>query len=408
MGAESLVCQLSKGSNDDVTVPFAEFWLGCHPNGVNHVVKSDNTTVTINEFIKEHTDFFSANATKNEQDFASALPFLLKVLAIGRPLSIQSHPDKKTAELLHGTRGDVYKDDNHKPEVAVALSDDFEALCGFRPWADIAHNLNKYPQFRSLLGEEYFLSHASQLNSPSTASSADIVVAIRQCLSSILKTSKLTNEQLSLSMLKLPTDCNEHTCYEMRLFRELHHHFPGDVGCWTAFLLNNLKLQKGESLFIGPNTLHVYLKGDCIECMANSDNVIRGGLTPKFKDVDLLLDTLEFAPSPTPHLRAVDVPCHVFGHASVVCYIPPVQEFKIFKIQIGQNSSVKLCMSEVSASVFIVIEGETDVVDESESMLFVSGHSGMVRVGAEIEFSTRKSEVLIFAASSQTDPKQTK
>jgi len=115
--------------------PYAELWMGTHPSGPSYVITKKEEKILLKDYI------------------GMDLPFIFKVLAINKALSIQAHPDKKLAEKLHIRRPDLYKDNNHKPEMACAVST-FEAMCGFRPVWEIARYLNDYPEFREVVTEE--------------------------------------------------------------------------------------------------------------------------------------------------------------------------------------------------------------------------------------------------------------
>lgn len=142
-GCSSLVAQIWKRAYSltgiEEHVPYAELWYGVHPSGLNIVKCKNGETRSIAEFINNNEQFCSKSA---EQDSDTVLPYLLKVLCSETALSIQCHPDKKTAERLFQDHPDVFKDANHKPEISLALSDNVESLCGFKPWVEIAEALN--------------------------------------------------------------------------------------------------------------------------------------------------------------------------------------------------------------------------------------------------------------------------
>ena len=197
------------------------------------------------------------------------LPFLLKILSIEKALSIQSHPDKELAQKLHKEFPKIYKDDNHKPEMSIALTK-FEALCGFREISEIEQFMKMYPELS-------LMAHFSG--------------SLKQLFTDFMNCNEYEKPLLRLKE-RLERIQNRNTVEE--LFLRLYKQFPGDIGLVCVFLLNFLELEPFEAFSMGPNEPHAYISGDCIECMANSDNVIRAGLTPKFRDVQVLTSMLDY------------------------------------------------------------------------------------------------------------------
>ncbi|MEM9466849.1 MAG: mannose-6-phosphate isomerase, class I, partial [Actinomycetota bacterium] len=259
------------------------------------------------------------------QRFDGALPFLLKVLAAGSPLSLQSHPSIEqaragfTRENADGIALDApnrsFRDRNHKPELICALTP-FDALCGFREPSetlavlatidtpaldDVRARVEAAAESGS--GLDDLLAHLLTLDTDSAAALSDPVVeACRQ-----------------------PNDAPFADVRSMAV--RLGEQYPGDAGIVTALLLNLVHLQPGEALFLGAGNLHAYLHGTGVEIMANSDNVLRGGLTPKHIDVPTLLDIVDAAP------LAVDVqrPELVGGAAA---YRIPTPEFALTRLDV--------------------------------------------------------------------------
>mmetsp|Transcript_1199 Transcript_1199/g.1245 ORF Transcript_1199/g.1245 Transcript_1199/m.1245 type:complete len:205 (-) Transcript_1199:59-673(-) len=148
-GAQSLAGRLKKQSDSafdlDDNTPFAEYWIGTHPNGPARMSKSGEK---LSDYLKTCNDAVGVVPSGYPPD---DLPFMMKVLSIKTALSIQSHPDKVLAQMLHKTYPDIYKDPNHKPEMAVALTQ-FEAMCGFRLISEIKTNILQFPELRAVLG----------------------------------------------------------------------------------------------------------------------------------------------------------------------------------------------------------------------------------------------------------------
>ena len=230
---------------------YAELWMGTHPSGMSTVSDSGEP---LSEWIE--------------------LNFLFKVLSIAKPLSIQVHPDKSMAQILHQTQPDLYIDDNHKPEMAIALCDGFESLVGFRPISEI----NQSQLFQSMM--QQLIQIDSRLTKE-LGSMNDLI----QLIESLLHLDQSSIEKIQQSIIDESNQSNDN---DSILFNRLYKDYPNDVGCFFAALMNHFVLQKGEAIFIKPGQIHAYICGDIIECMACSDNVIRAGLTQKIKDVDTL------------------------------------------------------------------------------------------------------------------------
>lgn len=129
----------------DESKPYAELWYGSHLNGINWIKQKDDDMIKpIDEFLKQRPSYQTRHSNS---DSAITLPYLLKILCNEISLSIQCHPDKQTAERLFRDQPNIYKDSNHKPEISLALSDSVEAMCGFRPWNEIANAINNVCSF---------------------------------------------------------------------------------------------------------------------------------------------------------------------------------------------------------------------------------------------------------------------
>lgn len=237
----------------------------------------------------------------------SALPYLFKVLSVAKALSVQSHPDKALAEKLHASRPDLYKDDNHKPEMACALTP-FEAMCGFRSPTEIAAHLASVPELREMVGEEAAVGLINAAASLAAATAniksghdsvkeADFKSALRRAFTAFMTApaDAVAKHTSALeSRLASRTFSDAESMSPDAVARRLCAQYPGDVGVFAPYWLNTLRLEPGQAIFLGANAPHAYLAGDCMEVMACSDNVIRAGLTPKFKDVDTLCSSLTY------------------------------------------------------------------------------------------------------------------
>ncbi|MFI8566936.1 mannose-6-phosphate isomerase, class I [Rhodococcus sp. NPDC078407] len=277
--------------------PEAEIWLGAHPADSAHVVH-DGGTVPLLTLIDEDP---AAQLGGSAQQYESRLPYLMKLLAAEEPLSLQAHPSSAQAregfarENAAGVPIDSpvrnYRDPNHKPELIVALGE-FEALAGFRNPAETVELLDALAVsalggYRTLLAEQ---PDASGLRTVFTS----WITLPGQALDDILP----AVAQGCIDYLSGParTDGGRFAA-EAKTLLELGESYPGDAGVLAALLLNRVTLAPGQGLYLDAGNLHAYLRGTGVEIMANSDNVLRGGLTPKHVDVPELLRVLDFEPA---------------------------------------------------------------------------------------------------------------
>ncbi|XP_067948080.1 mannose-6-phosphate isomerase-like isoform X2 [Watersipora subatra] len=328
---------------------YAELWMGTLATGPA-VVKPKG--ILLPDYIAKNPSCLGKTILDG---FNEALPFLFKVLSVNKSLSIQAHPNKKHAEELNRKFPDIYKDSNHKPEMALALTD-FEGMCGFRPFSELQIYVKGVPELAIVLGE----AAVESVISIDVNDEGAIKAALKQAFSFLMRQDSMVILEQVMTLVArleshLPVDCIEEEL--MELIIRLNSQFPGDVGIFAAFFLNHMKLKPGEAMFLAANLPHAYLSGDCIECMATSDNVVRAGLTPKFKDVDTLVEMLDYTPrSKEDNLMSpsisVDDPC-------VRVFKPPVPDFAVHDIQIEAERSYVLS-EEKSASIVIATEGQGD------------------------------------------------
>ncbi|CAB3401509.1 unnamed protein product [Caenorhabditis bovis] len=263
--------------NIDKSKPYAEFWVGTHPNGPSVVI---DLKKSLEQVILENKSLIG----KHE---AEKLGFLFKVLSVAGPLSIQIHPTKEQALFLHTKDPKNYPDDNHKPEIAIALSD-FELLSGFRQHSQISEFLKLYSEVQELLTDAE-REYIDRLGSYGDSSAA----ALKIIFSKIWRSSKEDLEAVVGKLAhRIQAQVNKSPLDEIIVY--LYSLYPGDVGVLAPIFLNYFKLQPGEATFLEPNMPHAYLKGDCVECMACGDNTIRAGLTPKYIDVESLVEMLNY------------------------------------------------------------------------------------------------------------------
>lgn len=298
---------------------YAELWYGAHPKSPSHIVDGSRS-VSMNTWIAQ--DPAAILGTKIADRFDNRLPFLFKVLSASEPLSIQAHPNKTQAEQLHRNDPLHYPDDNHKPEIAIAL-DTLKSLCGVRCGGDMARQFELYPEIAQLI----FQSDSVSFEQIAGQEKSIIQTLIRKSINGKPEISRCTQairERLKNS--GSPYSDQENLFFEMSEIYE-----SNDVGLIFIFLLNYFEFDASEGLFMDAGIPHAYVRGNIVECMASSDNVVRVGLTPKFKDADTLTDILVID-----EVKTITYPKARPGET---VYAPPVEEFRIHRYETMQDMS---------------------------------------------------------------------
>lgn len=297
--------------------PYAELWMGAHPSAPSTVIV-EGQAVALDRWIEAYPEEILGREVAAR--FNNQLPFLFKVLSAGETLSIQAHPNKAQAEALHARDPEHYPDDNHKPELAVAL-DSLTALMGIKPYSGIVETFDRYPELVRFVGEEA----CEALRRAGGATGTEQWLAAQQAFAALVARSVTHERELAQAIDALaarlgdaPADLRE----EERLVLDLRIKYPGaDVGLLAIFMLNLIRLDAGQGIFIAAGMPHAYVRGNIVECMANSDNVVRVGLTPKFKDAQALVEILGHEPQPLTILDGSD--------AAGVVYRTPAREFQV-------------------------------------------------------------------------------
>jgi mannose-6-phosphate isomerase len=342
--------------------------MGTHPSNPSKDVKTGRTLL---DHVEDNQALLSHPVAAR---YGKKLPFLFKVLSIQKALSIQAHPNKKLAEQLHARDPKNYPDDNHKPEMTIAITP-FEALCGFRPLAEIAHLLESVPALRELVGEdtvkEFVETVKKNEGQESEEATAQNKKVLRKAFAAVMSASE---DAVSAATEKLVADASSQgssfagngvsttsgsTFSE--LVTRLHKEFGADYGLFVLFFLNYITLQPGEAMFLQADDIHAYLSGDCVECMAASDNVVRAGLTPKFKDVKTLVDmlTYSYAPIEEQKMHPADYPYATLNRTAyssgsqVTLYDPPIDEFAVVRTLL-RGDKAKATFEQLSGPSIII------------------------------------------------------
>ena len=380
--------------------PEAELWLGTHAGSPTRI--ADPAQVggyeTLAQWVaaepeltlgtKGHPGSPATSSAPESPAEQPALGFLLKLLAAGQPLSLQAHPSIAQADEGFARENAAgipltaphrnYKDRNHKPELIVALSATFEALCGFRPTGDVERILLEFiaaGSARGLAVDALTHFYAELLHRRETVGEER---AISWALTWLL-TGANGVQELVAQCVAVARDATT-PAVEMATVRELAAEYPGDPGIVLALLLNRVSLRRGEALYLPAGNMHAYLRGLGVELMAASDNVLRGGLTAKHIDVAELVAVTQCQPLAIPALRPIVLAPGVRGFA------PDVPDFGLLQVTLddavnGGHASLRFD----GPAILICTAGEISLAGEQSStaahrgdFFFVTPNEGVV------------------------------
>ncbi|KAL7420947.1 Mannose-6-phosphate isomerase [Cryptotrichosporon argae] len=407
-GSASLAAQLAAESVPDFEVDedktYAELWMGTHPTLPSRVLGG-----LLADHLARHPAFIGdAVAAKFPDARHGHLPFLFKVLSIGTALSIQAHPDKPLARQLYDDHPHIYKDPNHKPEMAIALTP-FLAFLNFLPLPTLLQHLLTVPELGPLIPSALVRALADAVSLPADASDPAVFAnapaggepsdaqkaALKDIFEALMTApeDKVATAIATLVERYKAGDVKDNEKANKDLAVMLHEQYPHDVGVLCVFFLNVVELKRGEAAFLGANVPHAYIKGDIIECMATSDNVVRAGLTPKLRDVDTLVSMLTYAAGPASAqlLR----PAYFDKTESTLLYDPPIDEFSVLGTQLARGS-VTTHRPIDGPSIAVVTGGEAVVEwDGGElagggELIVVRGDVVFLAAGKEYKWEARK------------------
>lgn len=336
--------------------PEAELWIGAHPDSpsVAHLPE-DGSRSPLDALISSDPEHFLG--AESVSAFGPRLPFLAKILAAAQPLSLQVHPSLEQAREGFARENEAgidphaahrnYKDDNHKPEMILALTP-FEALCGFRPAAETRKILQHVAAAFHGGGQAPELLRAllDDLDGP------DEGAALRRAFERLITGGTDVAEETALVVAALVSGAPlEPYQAELGTAISLNEKYPGDPGVLISLLLNRISLKPGQAVYLPAGNVHAYLHGLGVEVMASSDNVLRGGLTPKHVDVPELLRTIDFHPVAVPMLDAEKT---VLDQD---IFRPPFREFQLQRIELGPDAG-PVPLAQAGPAVIIVVAGD--------------------------------------------------
>lgn len=362
--------------------PWAELWFGAHPRAPSLLEGKD---MDLFQWIQR--DPQQVLGSRVMYTFGPQLPFLLKLLAAARPLSIQCHPSKKQAQEGFQRENQLgipvdsshrnYKDSNHKPEILLALSP-FTALCGFRSPSSILHQFGRLVSVLPKLSDFFPLLEKG-----------DLEKFYRSFLS-------LPKDTIHSWIQTYRTDLLQNrdgATLEDQWFSRLASQYPEDPGCFAPYYLNLIELSPGEALFLDAGVLHAYLYGFGIELMANSDNVLRGGLTSKHIDLEELLKVVRFQEEMPSVLRPARNRIQTEeGECWEEQYAVPVKEFRLSILRIhGVRGGIPLPVS--GPEILLAGEGVWEVAGD------YGAASGLEPASSERSVSLERGEACFLDAT---------
>ncbi|MFC4033851.1 mannose-6-phosphate isomerase, class I [Streptomyces polygonati] len=358
--------------------PQAELWMGAHPGAPSRVDRGDGL-VALDSVIAADPAAELGEATVKR--FGPRLPFLLKVLAAGAPLSLQVHPDLAQAragfadEEARGVPLDApqrnYKDTNHKPEMLVALSP-FDGLCGFRRPTEAADLVEA-------LGVGSLAPYVDILRAhPEDRALREVLAAV---LGADPDEMAATVHAATEAAARLAAAAGTPYAADYAAYAKIAHSFPGDRGIIAAMLLNHVRLQPGEALYLGAGVPHAYLEGLGVEIMANSDNVLRCGLTPKHIDVTELLRIVRFEADDPGVLRPEA------ASDGEELYAAPIDEFRLSRFALAPGTDAR-SLDRGTPQILLCTRGEARLrSDDSDTITLAPGESAFLAAGERVDLS---------------------
>ncbi len=360
--------------------PYAELWMGAHPDGPS--VLSDGTP--LDKAIEERPE--ELLGAECHARFGNRLPFLLKVLAAEQPLSLQAHPTNEQAQagyaaeeaagVPHDDATRTFKDPFHKPELLLALTT-FEALCGFRPVDESLHCLAKL--------------HVPELK-PTIAALArgGLRAAIPQLIALAPEARSVLVTAVAEAARGFVAAHDPEFINTYRWAATLAETYPADPGVVISLMCNHLKLEPGEGVFLPAGNLHAYLSGAGVEVMAGSDNVLRGGLTHKHVDLAALMEVLDFTDGKVPVIHPVLGP-------GGLRYPVPVDDFDLTRVQLDSHSG---SLTTSGPQVLLCTEGAAELTGPDGMLTVAQGGSVFVPAGAPV---TARGPAVLYRATTNLE-----
>lgn len=338
--------------------PMAELWMGAHPKSSSKVLDADGQPRPLREVID--ADKAALLGDKVAARFGE-LPFLFKVLCADNPLSIQVHPNKKASEIGFAKENAAgipldaaernYKDPNHKPELVFALTP-FLAMNAFREFSDIAALMQPVADAHPAIGQF--------LQTPDAGTLSALFAGLLN----------MQGEEKARALAILNAALESQRGEPWDTIRFIATFYPDDSGLFSPLLLNVVKLNPGEAMFLFAEPPHAYLQGVALEVMANSDNVLRAGLTPKYIDIPELVANVKFVPKP-----AAELLTQPQQHGSELDFPIPVDDFAFALHELTADARE---VAQQSAAILFCVDGEATIRKGEETLTLNPGESAFI------------------------------
>jgi mannose-6-phosphate isomerase len=376
-GGESYISKLLKKEMHQVKC--AEYWLGAHRSAPSFITTEDGDK-PLDSYLKANLSESLGVETFNK---FGKLPFLFKVLDVKEMLSIQVHPTKSEAEKGFKNENELgiplnaphrnYKDDNHKPEIMVALSE-FWLLHGFLSKSKLINVLNENKEFETLLPilkNEGYLGLYKKVMKLSDQESDNLLRPLIERILPLYLTNKLKKDTPHYWAAKAVATAKNNSTF--------------DKGIFSIYFFNLVKISKGEAIFQDAGIPHAYLEGQNIELMANSDNVLRGGLTPKHIDVDELLKHISFKET---------IPNILNGNLQKDglerIFSTPAPDFELSKIDVSVSETYR--STTKTPQILMLLDGKIKIKECNSKMFLIlsKGESVFLKANCKYEISSLK------------------
>lgn len=365
--------------------PFAEYWMGAHDNAPAEIFLSDGKKEKLNNVILNKSKHILGERVFNE---FGRLPYLLKILDVKDMLSIQVHPDKKSANqafenenkkgIALNAANRNYKDANHKPELMLALSD-FWLLHGFKPKEKLLQLLKDIPELNflaDLFESEGYKSLYKRVMKMPLAEVNNSLQPLLDRIVPLYKENSLSKEQEDFWAARAALTFN--TAGNI------------DRGIFSIYFFNLVHCKPGEAVFQAAGVPHAYLEGQNVEIMANSDNVLRGGLTPKHVDVEELMKHIKFEGIEPNIIRGKK------RNGLEEVYETPARDFELSRFQFENGQTGSFIAS--TADIVFLDKGKVTIAGEENEMELASGEAAVIFSGVQVQFSAHEKASLYRAS----------
>lgn len=381
-GSRTLIPEL-RGHESPTGRPEAELWFGAHPGAPSTINGS-----ALDQLIEQNPQQMLGERVARE--FDGQLPFLMKILAAGAPLSLQAHPSLEQAKdgfsrennagIAFNAPNRNYRDANHKPELIVALTD-FIAMAGFRP---LKRTLELFDAI-----DCHELDHYLSMLSVDTEEESLRALFTTWITIPVGKRHELLDALLASAHRYIDGGgADAEFRFVLSHIIDLHDRYPGDVGVLGALLLNFYQLKPGDGIFLDAGNLHAYISGLGVEIMANSDNVLRGGLTSKHVDVPELVRVLNFKSLGNAVVDSVT-------DGNIHHYPVPVSEFTLDRVRVDGTHTAE----HDGPMIILCTDGAVTLTHEDQSIDLRAGHAAWIPAeDGAIELTSGSAEVFIATA----------